>query len=70
VCDFDDRHAAWLAGIEYGRRAANRAAAEAIAAELLHAQALEALGMARREATDRHGPAWAALVLDEGEAVA
>lgn len=61
--DFEDRHAAWVAGVEYGRRQANRAAAEAIAAELLHARSLEALGMARRHAAEK-GPAWAAMIED------
>lgn len=65
--EWAERHAIFLAGVEYGRREANRVAAQAIAYELLHAQALEALGMARKAATERHGPAWAALVCDEGE---
>lgn len=59
--DFDDRHAAFVAGIEHGRREANRVAAEAIAQELLHRQAAEMLGLARREALTK-GPHWAALV--------
>ncbi|EWT06323.1 hypothetical protein N864_22620 [Intrasporangium chromatireducens Q5-1] len=58
-------HAAWCAGYDLGVMHANRVAAQALAQELLSAQAAESLGLARREATERHGTAWAALVCDE-----
>ncbi len=61
-----ERHAAYLAGYDQGVMHANRVAAQAIAQELLSAQAAEMAGWARREATRNHGPAWAALVCDDG----
>jgi hypothetical protein len=62
----EDRHAAWLAGLEQGL-------AERIDIEIedqvharLHQLSLEALGMARHHAADT-GPAWAALIAWAGE---
>jgi len=58
---FEDRHSAWLAGFDLGYAQRVEADIEERARELLHAQALEALGMARRLARVK-GPAWAAMV--------
>jgi stage V sporulation protein SpoVS len=62
----EDRHAAFLAGIEYGL--AHRFKAEVADAvhAALHDQALGALDMARRYAK-RKGPAWAAMIQECGE---
>jgi hypothetical protein len=61
----EDRHAAWLAGVEHGR--AERFDLEVTDAvqAALHDQALEALGMAKRSA--RHGAAFSAMVTESGE---
>jgi len=62
----EDRHAAWLAGVDYGMQQRVDLAIEDRARELLHHQALEALGMAQRLAR-RKGPAWAALIRQSSE---
>jgi hypothetical protein len=62
---FEDRHAAFCAGLEQGRM--ERFKAEVIDAvqAVLHQRALEALGMAKRSA--RHGEAFSAMVIESGE---
>ncbi|GAA6524377.1 hypothetical protein [Intrasporangium sp. DVR] len=60
---FDDLQAAYLAGIEQGRMERVDVEAEQRAYELVHERAVEALGLARSEAS-KVGPAWAALVED------
>ena len=62
--DFDEQHAAYLAGVEDGRREANRIAAQAIAQELLQDRANVMLGLARREAA-KVGPHWLQLIEDQ-----
>lgn len=42
--------------------------AEQRAYELLHERSIEALGMARYEARQRHGTAWEALIADQANA--
>lgn len=64
--DFEEQHAAYIAGFEDGRREANRIAAEAIAQQLLQDRANEMLGLARREAAQK-GPNWLALVTEAAE---
>lgn len=64
--DLEDRHAAWLAGVDYGMAQRIEADIEDQVLARLHAQALEALGMARRLARVK-GPAWAAMVAECGD---
>ncbi|ADU49178.1 hypothetical protein [Intrasporangium calvum] len=64
----DDLLAAELAGREYPDPDLIERLAEQRAHELLHERAVEMLGLARREALDRHGPAWAALIADQAAA--
>lgn len=70
---FDDVQHAYQTGFDAGLMARVGIEAEQRAHELVHARAVEALGMARQLATERHGPEWAAMVvgdLTEGEALA
>ena len=62
---FDDVQHAYLVGIEHGQMCRLEVDATERAHELIHEQAVAMLGLARREATQRHGAAWAALVCDE-----
>ena len=62
--DLDEQHAAFLAGIEYGRRDHVEQLAERRAHDILHERALEALGMAREYAAQK-GPCWTAMIVGE-----
>ena len=61
----EDRHAAWLAGVEHGRSERFDLELKDAVQDALHTRALEALGMARRSAV--HGPAFSAMVIEAGE---
>ena len=61
----EDRHAAWLAGVEHGRSERFDLELKDAVQDALHTRALEALGMARRSAV--HGPAFSAMVLESGQ---
>jgi hypothetical protein len=62
----DDRHAAFVAGLELGKVERIEVEIEDRVLARLHQLSLEALGMARRHAADT-GPAWAALIAWAGE---
>src|ERR1035437_1015757 len=57
---FEDRHAAWLAGVEKGRAERVDIEVEDRARELLHDWALESLHLAQQFAAAK-GPAWAQM---------
>lgn len=63
-----ERAAAYAAGVEDGHRARVTTEAEALAHSLIHARACEMLGLATESAARRHGPAWAAMVAEQGSA--
>lgn len=65
---FDDVQHAYQTGYDAGRMARVELEAEQRAHALIHERAVEMLGLARREATERHGPAWAAMVLESASA--
>jgi len=62
---FEDRHSAWLAGVDYGMAQRVELEVENLVQAALQRRTLEALGMAKREA--RHGPAFSQLVRESGE---
>jgi hypothetical protein len=62
---FEDRHAAWLAGVEQGRAERRDLEVTDVVQAALHDRALEALGLAKRSA--RHGEAFSQLVRESGE---
>ena len=61
----EDRHAAWLAGVEHGRAERIDFEIEDQIQSRLHTRTLEALGMAKRSA--RHGEAFSAMGIESGE---
>ena len=61
----EDRHAAYCAGLEDGMARRVEIEIEDAVHDALHAQALEALGMARRSAV--HGSEFSAMVTEAGE---
>jgi len=64
---FDDRHAAFCAGLEQGRMERFETEVEEYARALLHHDADKMAGFARRLAAVK-GPAWAAMIDWSGEA--
>jgi hypothetical protein len=62
---FEDRHAAFCAGLEQGRMERFEAEVTDAVQAVLHERALEALGMAKRSA--RHGAAFSQLIRESGE---
>ena len=55
-------------GFDLGWHARGEANAQERVAEILHEHACHWLGIARKQATENHGPAWAELVVgDDGE---
>ena len=64
--DFDEQHAILLAGMDYRVREQAEQLAQERVQEILHQRSLEALGMARRYASQK-GPFWAAMVCDDEE---
>lgn len=62
----DDRHAAFVAGLEYGLAEQVKAAIEDEVLARLHDQARAALGMAKRYAAAK-GPHWAQMIAECGE---
>ena len=64
---FEDREAARLAGVEQGLAERVDLAIEDRARELLADWARDWQRMAKREALQRHGPAWSALIRESGE---
>ena len=63
----DDLVAAELEGYRLGWHARGEANAQERVAEILHEHACHWAGVARRQATDNHGPAWAELVCGDDE---
>lgn len=63
--DFYDRHAAFLAGMEYGLACRIEVELEDLVQARLHQLTREAIGMAKRSA--RHGPEFSQLVRESGE---
>jgi hypothetical protein len=61
---FEDRHSAFVAGLELGKAERVKVEIEDQIQIRLHARTLEALGMAKRSA--RHGEAFSALVIESG----
>ena len=61
----EDRHAAWLAGVEHGRAERFDLELKDAVQDALHTRALEALGMARRSAV--HGSEFSAMIAECGE---
>ena len=65
--EFDDRHASFIAGLDYGLAQRVEAEIEDQVHARLHERAREMLGFARRLAA-RKGPAWEAMIVWSGQA--
>jgi hypothetical protein len=62
---FEDRHAAWLAGVEHGRAERDDIEIEDQIQARIHDRVRASLGLARLSA--RHGEAFSQLVKESGE---
>ena len=62
----EDRHAAFVAGYEFGKAERFDLEVKDAVQDALHTRGLEALGMARTYAAAK-GPAWSAMVTEAGE---